>query len=382
MGIGKQHFRVKQWAAGGVLAAEAYWLFLLLQPPVGFDEKNFFPVKRIKRRALQVFRDQKTGHVALQKEAGDASDFSVLQLTDVHLGGSYFSRRKDKKALLCVARLLKKSRPDLAVVTGDLVYPAFLSSFSFNNGSAARLFCEFMERAGIYWTITYGNHDTEPYATHNAAQLTQLLKRYPHCLLCPEKEVYGRSNQVVELRNGDNTLNQALVLVDSHSYRSLFQRSKYDYIRKEQVDWYEDKIRMLNRREKKVISSMVFFHIPLKEVADAWRIRKVQRGEKRVRFHFGKKREAVACSKERSDLFRRAVLLGSTKAMFFGHDHLNHFSLTYQGIRLTYGRSIDYLAYPGIEGKTGHRGGIWIRIHPDSSFHIQPLDGENGSKRR
>ena len=54
--------------------------------------------------------------------------------------------------------------------------------------------------------------------------------------------------------------------------------------------------------------------------------------------------------------------------MFFGHDHLNHFSLTYDGIRLTYGRSIDYLAYPGIEGKIGHRGGTWIVIHKDLPF--------------
>ena len=336
----------------GLLAAEAYWLFLLLQPPVVFREKTFFSVRRIDKKGLEVFRDFKTGHMILKKKKENDSSFSILQLTDVHLGGSYFSRKRDKKALLCVYRLLRKSRPDLAVVTGDLVYPALLSSYSFNNGSAARLFCELMERAGIYWTITYGNHDTELFATHNAKQLTA--------------GVYGRSNQVVELRNGDGTLNQALVLIDSHSYHSFFQRSKYDYIRKEQVDWYEKKIRMLNRREKKIISSMLFFHIPLKEVKEAWYLLVNEK----------------ACSHKRSPLFHRAVLLGSTKAMFFGHDHLNHFSLTYDGIRLTYGRSIDYLAYPGIEGKTGHRGGIWIVIHGDSAFDIKPLNLEKKVGRR
>lgn len=366
----------------GLLAAEAYWLFLLLQPPVVFREKTFFSVRRIDKKGLEVFRDFKTGHMILKKKKENDSLFSILQLTDVHLGGSYFSRKRDKKALLCVYRLLRKSRPDLAVVTGDLVYPALLSSYSFNNGSAARLFCELMERAGIYWTITYGNHDTELFATHNAKQLTALLKSYPHCLLYPEPGVYGRSNQVVELRNGDGTLNQALVLIDSHSYHSFFQRSKYDYIRKEQVDWYEKKIRMLNRREKKIISSMLFFHIPLKEVKEAWYLLVNEKGKKRVRLHFGSKKEKVACSHKRSPLFHRAVLLGSTKAMFFGHDHLNHFSLTYDGIRLTYGRSIDYLAYPGIEGKTGHRGGIWIVIHGDSAFDIKPLNLEKKVGRR
>lgn len=59
--------------------------------------------------------------------------------------------------------------------------------------------------------------------------------------------------------------------------------------------------------------------------------------------------------------------------MFCGHDHLNNVSLTYKGVRLTYGLSIDYLAYPGIDKLDAQRGGTLITIYNDSSFDITPI---------
>ena len=48
-------------------------------------------------------------------------------------------------------------------------------------------------------------------------------------------------------------------------------------------------------------------------------------------------------------------------------------SITYQGIRLTYGMSIDYLAYvPTAHWKT-QRGGTIIEINDDGSFEVTPL---------
>lgn len=60
--------------------------------------------------------------------------------------------------------------------------------------------------------------------------------------------------------------------------------------------------------------------------------------------------------------------LGSTQAIFCGHDHKNNFSLDYKGIRLTYGMSVDYLAYPGIYKLGIQRGCTMISFYPDGSF--------------
>ena len=52
-------------------------------------------------------------------------------------------------------------------------------------------------------------------------------------------------------------------------------------------------------------------------------------------------------------------------AVFCGHDHYNNFSIDYKGIRLTYGMSVDYLAYPGIYKEGTQRGCTIITFSPD-----------------
>ena len=81
----------------------------------------------------------------------------------------------------------------------------------------------------------------------------------------------------------------------------------------------------------------------------------------------------VCCSDYPSSLFDRMLELGSTKAVFCGHDHYNNMSLEYKGIRLTYGMSIDYLAMPGIENDTAQRGAELITLHPDSSWSLEQI---------
>ena len=60
--------------------------------------------------------------------------------------------------------------------------------------------------------------------------------------------------------------------------------------------------------------------------------------------------------------------LGSTKGVFVGHDHKNNFSLLYKGIRLTYGMSIDYIAFPGMSKIGAQRGCTVIEVSPDGTF--------------
>jgi hypothetical protein len=47
--------------------------------------------------------------------------------------------------------------------------------------------------------------------------------------------------------------------------------------------------------------------------------------------------------------------------------------LKYEGVRLTYGMSIDYLAMPGIEKDTAQRGGELITIHRDGSWDLKQI---------
>ena len=68
------------------------------------------------------------------------------------------------------------------------------------------------------------------------------------------------------------------------------------------------------------------------------------------------------------EIFETMLSLGSTKGIFVGHDHLNNFSIEYKGIRLTYGFSIDYLAYTTISKLGSQRGCTMITVTPDGDF--------------
>ena len=96
-------------------------------------------------------------------------DFKVVQLTDVHIGGGFMSLKKDAMALNAVAAMIKAEQPDLVVVTGDISYPVPFQAGTFNNLESAKLFAALMEQLGVYWTLGFGNHDTEAYSYYNRA---------------------------------------------------------------------------------------------------------------------------------------------------------------------------------------------------------------------
>ena len=156
----------------------------------------------------------------------------------------------------------------------------------------------------------------------------------------------------------------------------------YDYIHDDQVDWYAGEVERMNSEAGHTVNSMVFFHIPLQEYKTATEL--YLDGSDAVKYYFGENpgdhggitNELVCCSDFPSKLFDTAVELGSTTAMFCGHDHYNNASIEYKGIRLTYGMSIDYLAMPGISRETKQRGAELITIHADSTWELEqiPLD--------
>ena len=77
------------------------------------------------------------------------------------------------------------------------------------------------------------------------------------------------------------------------------------------------------------------------------------------------------------DMFETILELGSTKGVFVGHDHLNYFSVEYKGVRLTYGMSIDYLAYIGIGKDTTQRGATIIDLDGSGNADIGMLPLES-----
>lgn len=333
-------------------------------PKIGNDDEN-------------ISYDENKGIYTVQLQANQ--NYKILQLTDIHIGGSRFSQDKDLLAYEAIYELVRYSNPDLIIVTGDVAYPLSIRTENFGTKNTLSQFAKFMDHLSIPWAFTPGNHDCEILGNVTQQKLNGYFEKYAYpnggkmLYSATQPNITGLMNQIIEIKNADQTMNQLLFLIDSNSYIKT-ERNKYDYIHDDQVEWYESNIKEYVKNEGSPVSSMMFFHIPLEEYKKVYDLYMDNSNE--VQYYFGENKEGgrkVCCSKCCSNIFEKAVELGSTKAMFAGHDHYNNISLGYKGIRLTYGMSIDYLTMHGIAKKTEQRGATLITLHPDSQFDIEQI---------
>ena len=317
-------------------------------------------------------------------------DFKVMQLTDIHLGGGFMSFKTDKQTINAIAAMITEEKPDLVVVTGDISFAVPYISGTINNAYAHRMFKRTMERLGVYWTVTFGNHDSEAYNYHGREAVGKMYsdESLKYCLFSSDGELSGEGNHVINVKNSDGFITQSFYMIDTHAYTDKDPfgiKWDYDYVKQDQIDWYSSSVRKYEAqnvslaesigKENVVPKSLIFIHIPLREVKAAYDEyvaagRTDTENVKYIEGHDGETDEVVYCSRTDENLFETVTELKSTTAIFFGHDHLNNFVLNYKGVTLSYGYSMDYLAYSGIDEKGYQRGCTVIFCKPDGSSEI------------
>ena len=300
-------------------------------------------------------------------------DFKILQLTDLHLGFGILSRNRDKLALDAVRKLIKKSKPDLIVLTGDSIFPFLPKSGTLNNRRQAKKLMAFLDSFEIPYTLVFGNHDCEIGSVCNKEELSELYKKGRYCIFTEgRKELTGVGNFLIELVDDSGKVPLSLVMLDSNMYgEGGWFYSGFDCIQDDQVTWCMGRLNAL-KREYPDMNAMAFFHMPPREFKEAYE--KMKLGDKNVIYRhgsIGEKNEYFGISKFKGTFFDRAVKNGIIKWMFCGHDHLNTLSLIYKGIQMTYGMSIDYLGYMGIKKSYIQRGGTLITRRTDGSVDIR-----------
>lgn len=325
-------------------------------------------------------------------------DFRVMQLTDVHIGGGWMSTSKDTMALNAVAAMVTAEKPDLVIITGDLVFPVPYAAGTFDNMNSAELVATLMESLGVYWMPVFGNHDTEIYSKYTREDVSEFYsdRKWAHCLFENNSNdgIDGYCNSVINVKNSAGLITQSFYTFDTHSYVDgdyLGIGWKYDNIHDNQVEWYKQNVEKYNKYNTDLINasksenkaelleaystvkSLAFWHVPSSEYLDAWNeyVKAGYKDTENVKYCYGVVGETgkmVYSGVYEDNIFEAMQELGSTKGIFCGHDHLNNFSIEYKGIRLTYGYSIDYLAYSGISKLGSQRGCTLITVKPDGSF--------------
>lgn len=325
-------------------------------------------------------------------------DFKVLHLTDIHITGGVINAGKDKRAINAVAAMITAEKPDLVIVTGDISY-AVPWCGTINNKYGHEYFIRLMENLGVYWTVTLGNHDSEGYNYYKRSSVAAMYedKDLKYCLFDKgPSEIYGEGNHVINIKNSLGLVTKSFIMMDSNAYTGddpLGLLWHYDNIHENQIKWYKETVEYYNSYNKSLLSSLdetsrpanisnfetvqslLFFHIPLKEVRNAhsYYVNNDSQNTAITSFisgNIGEDEPYVYCSETDDNMFETIRELNSTKALFYGHDHLNNLVLNYKGIILSYGYSIDYSAYSEIDKQGYQRGCTVITCSGDTSFNI------------
>jgi hypothetical protein len=160
------------------------------------------------------------------------------------------------------------------------------------------------------------------------------------------------------------------------------------------VDWYENEIARISQANLKTIrdnydgeeevalleayypvKSTAYFHIPLVEMRDAWlELEKNDfKDTEDIKYYdgiIGETGKRIFSGIGEDNLFEKMVEMGSTKAIFNGHDHYNNVTFSKDDIIFSYGYTIDYLAYVGISKEGSQRGCTMITVKTDGNIQI------------
>lgn len=381
----RRYASLRKWNVGKQLvnAAMLYVVVMICWSIVqtGYSFHNHF----LDSLDYEVFRKSDFCEVTYEKETGvytltaHNDTFRILQLTDIHIGESITTIRTDRLALQTCYDLIAETQPDLIIVTGDIAYAIPAMTFSNNNLAAINTFAVFMNRVGIPWIFTYGNHDNEPASQYRDEKAFEGLFRYYQAsrqstMLYADRQpnIYGRYNQYLRICNADGSLNRLIFLVDSNDYgRNMLAIEGYDSVHDDQIQWYANTIDRVSAEEQRTVPSFVFMHIPFRAFADAQNALKDHSPD--AVYLYGNNGEKVSHPNKDSGFFDAIVEKGSTQAVFVGHDHVNNMAIRYCGVDLVYSKSIDYVAYPGIASQTEQRGATLITVRSDGTYELEPI---------
>ncbi|MFD0960819.1 metallophosphoesterase family protein [Paenibacillus chungangensis] len=269
--------------------------------------------------------------------------FTIIQFTDVHW---HDGQELDRQTEAVMRTVLDHESPDLVVFTGDLIHPTDKADPILMMKQAVQE----VARRGIPWAYICGNHDTEAHITRS--ELVEAVASEPYSVTRrgPE-QLTGEGNYIIEVRNSEGRIANALYFLDSGNVSGLSSVDGYDWIRRDQINWYAEQSRLLAISQGGVtVPSLVFFHIPLPEYAEMW-----LEGE-----CYGNKLEKVCCPKVNSGMFTAMLEQGGVMGTFCGHDHLNDYWGDWHGIRLCYGRATGLNTY---RREGFHHGARVIRLH-------------------
>ena len=279
----------------------------------------------------EAFRLEDT--VILKKQPG--REFTILNFSDTHFSDYDYRAWFAFEGEATMRRLVAETDPDLITLSGDLVCgDSTLYSM--------KRLTDLLESFGVPWAPIYGNHDDEANCDLNC--LADIMMRSPHCVMQKGDARMGVGNYIIsvceEAADGALTLKEALVMMDSH-------HTQPNDLQQQWFSWAADGVNAYSGGTAEIALMM---HIPLPDYQTAY---DAAWNEQKNRWNdgfaaYGALHEKICCERDADgnpvdrgffDIIRSK---GTVKHVLCGHEHMNDFSIEYEGVRLTYMMKLGY----------------------------------------
>lgn len=191
---------------------------------------------------------------------GDDHTFKIVQFTDIHWKNG---EPEDLMSRRCMETVLDLEQPDLVVFTGDLIYSGEADTGyrkCQDPGQAFKDAVSAVESRGIRWAFVFGNHDTEGEITREELMDVAMQHAY-NCAEHGSPDIHGVGNYTLPLygSNGEETA-AVLYFFDSGRESEHPAVPGYDWIRRDQIRWYEMASRAYSvKHQGNPLPSLAFF---------------------------------------------------------------------------------------------------------------------------
>lgn len=320
----------------------------------------------------------------------DDGEFTILHLTDFHeyllIEGRNFADitivdQLKPRLVRFIESCLQETEPDLVVLGGDNIFGlSAVAEFMDSPISIMtyRAIAELFEEHKQYWTLTFGNHDSES-VLDKIDYLNEVVKydyfiggtedeKYFSAKVFPTDTVIGNSHADYYVGNYsipvyDETGIQIaynIFVLDSGSY-TLTPPADVPYlsITREQTDWYLSESKKLEQESGHIVPAVMFSHIPFAEMEDAYNAGNYLGGEE----------AGWMLSTIPSPIYDAILKRGDVKGVFFGHMHGSDVTVYGEGNghRLLMGitKATQSSGYDDTDSVLGMR---VINLHTDGSF--------------
>lgn len=271
----------------------------------------------------------------------DGESLKILQLSDVQTANLVESAI----AYPMLKRVVKRAEPDLIVLTGDNI----------SNGSTRAVlntFVRLMDSFEIPWALVFGNHDIR--SAVSPEDISSAYESSEYCL-------FKRGN----IQNRYGNYYYKIAHLGEVFYSLVFMDSADSSFTPEQVKWYSESIKSISAECGYTVPSFAFFHIPIAETKAAHEAYAIDPS-----IGTGRLVDEIR-TQDDTGFFDTLLTLGSTKALFYGHDHRNNTRINYMGVTFAYatktGRTVYY--------ERDSLGGNLITLYPSGEFTIETVHG-------